>query len=92
MNWLRDLVGRIVLDLQRNLWSLLLYDAIFAGLSFFLLMPLLSWAVSFMASSSGRLSVGRVAALDVDFLSVSSRLATSGLVDAARAAGKEVHV
>lgn len=67
MNWLRDLVGRIVLDLQRNLWSLLLYDAIFAGLSFFLLMPLLSWAVSFMASSSGRLSVNNAELLSFLF-------------------------
>jgi glycerophosphoryl diester phosphodiesterase len=67
MNWLRDLVGRIVLDLQRNLWSLLLYDAIFAGLSFFLLVPLLSWAVSFMASSSGRLSVNNAELLSFLF-------------------------
>ncbi|HON90756.1 MAG TPA: glycerophosphodiester phosphodiesterase [Sedimentisphaerales bacterium] len=67
MKWLRDLVGRIVLDLQRNLWSLLLYDAIFAGLNFFLLMPLLSWAVSFMASSSGRLSVNNAELLSFLF-------------------------
>ena len=37
-------------------------------------------------------SIGEVAALDVDFLSVSARLVTPGLIDAARAAGKEVHV
>jgi len=37
-------------------------------------------------------SIGRVTTLDVDFLSVSSRLATPALIDAARAAGKEVHV
>jgi glycerophosphoryl diester phosphodiesterase len=33
-----------------------------------------------------------VTALNVDFLSVSSRLATPGLIGAAHAAGKEVHV
>jgi len=37
-------------------------------------------------------SIGEMAALDVDFLSVSARLVTPGLIDAARAAGKEVHV
>jgi glycerophosphoryl diester phosphodiesterase len=37
-------------------------------------------------------SIGEVAALDVDFLSVSSRLATPGLIGAAHAAGREVHV
>ncbi len=37
-------------------------------------------------------SLGEVTALDVDFLSVSSRLVTPGLIDAARAGGKEVHV
>lgn len=37
-------------------------------------------------------SIGEMAALDVDFLSVSSRLVAPGLIDAARAAGKEVHV
>jgi glycerophosphoryl diester phosphodiesterase len=37
-------------------------------------------------------SLGPVTALDVDFLSVSSRLATPGLIGAARAGGKQVHV
>ncbi len=37
-------------------------------------------------------SIGEMAALDVDFLSVSARLVTPGLIDAARATGKEVHV
>jgi len=37
-------------------------------------------------------SIGEVTALDVDFLSVSSRLATPGLIGAAHAAGREVHV
>jgi glycerophosphoryl diester phosphodiesterase len=37
-------------------------------------------------------SIGRVTSLDVDFLSVSTRLATPGLIDAAHAAEKEVHV
>ncbi|MBM4149936.1 MAG: hypothetical protein FJ224_12970 [Lentisphaerae bacterium] len=37
-------------------------------------------------------SLGKVTALDVDFLSVSSRIATPGLIATARAAGREVHV
>ncbi len=57
MKWLLDLTGKILGDLHRNLWTLLLYNAILAVLGFFLLAPLLSWAASFMVSSSGRLSV-----------------------------------
>jgi glycerophosphoryl diester phosphodiesterase len=57
MKWLHDLTGRVLLDLHGNLWALLSYNAIFAGLNLFLLTPLLSWAVSFMTASSGRLSV-----------------------------------
>ena len=37
-------------------------------------------------------SIGDVTTLAVDFLSISSRQATPGLIDAARIAGKEVHV
>jgi len=37
-------------------------------------------------------SMGQVTFLDVDFLSVSSLLITPGLIDAAHAAGKDVHV
>ena len=51
--WLFDLIGTVLQDLHRNLWALLLYHAIFVLLSFFLLTPLLSW----VASSSGRLSI-----------------------------------
>ena len=53
MKWLFDLIGTVLQDLHRNLWALLLYHAIFVLLSFFLLAPLLSW----VASSSGRLSI-----------------------------------
>lgn len=53
IKWLFDLIGKVLKDLHRNLWALLLYHAIFALLSFFLLTPLLSW----VASSSGRLSI-----------------------------------
>lgn len=55
--WLFNLSNKIFSDLRRNLWSLFLYNSIFALLSFFVLSPLLSWAISFMASSGGRLSV-----------------------------------
>jgi len=53
MKWLFDLIGTVLQDLHRNLWALLLYHAIFVLLSLFLLTPLLSW----VASSSGRLSI-----------------------------------
>ena len=55
--WLFDLIANVWSDLHRSLWALLLYDAIFALLSFLLLTPLLSWAASFTVSSSGRLSI-----------------------------------
>ena len=53
MKWLFDLIGKVLQDLHRNLWALLLYHSIFVMLSFFLLSPLISW----VASSSGRLSI-----------------------------------
>ncbi len=55
--WLFDLIANVGRDLHRSLWALLLYDAVFALLSFLLLTPLLSWAASFTVSSSGRLSI-----------------------------------
>ncbi|MBP7050674.1 MAG: glycerophosphoryl diester phosphodiesterase membrane domain-containing protein [Phycisphaerae bacterium] len=55
--WLLDLAGKVLRDLRGSLWTLLLYDAAIALWSFFLWTPLVSWAVSFMAASEGRLSV-----------------------------------
>ncbi len=57
MKWLFDLIGEVLRDLYRNVEALLLYHSASALLSFSLLAPLLSWAISFMASSTGRLSV-----------------------------------
>jgi glycerophosphoryl diester phosphodiesterase len=55
--WLLDLAGKVLRDLRSSLWTLLLYDAALALWSFLLWTPLISWAVSFMAASEGRLSV-----------------------------------
>ena len=57
MKRLFALVVGVAQDLHRNLGALLLYHAACALLTFFLLTPLFSWAVSFMAASDGRLSV-----------------------------------
>lgn len=51
--WLFDLIGKVLQDLHRNLWALLLYHSIFVLLSFLLLTPLLSW----VASSGGQPSI-----------------------------------
>ena len=65
--WLFNLMNKVFSDLRRNLWSLFLYNSIFAFLNFFALSPLLSWAVSFMASSGGRLSVDNAEVLSFMF-------------------------